>query len=250
MRSSAWLQANSVNVGGTVRLAFEELRLDADGYVGSISSCPPIERGDGCVVTGTFSHLNRDVLELIFVGSDLVLQPTALHPLWSADHYDWVRAGQLEPGDKLLTEEGPLEVASVRWLDGIHQVYNLEVAGDHTYLVGDVGLLSHNIDGCGPDKYPDDWVNHNRPRDEVNESQNFLSEGDARAHARKHIRKDPLQLDENKYRSRDGRWQYRARPGDVAGDARGPHVHLEHIDPETGEVLRNVHLRWPRGTGR
>ena len=60
-----------------------------------------------------------------------------------------MRAGQLEVGERLLTDRaGTIEVASVDWLDGPRQVYNFEVAGDHYYLVGDAGGLSHNNDGC------------------------------------------------------------------------------------------------------
>jgi hypothetical protein len=66
IRSAEWLQTNKVQVGRDVRLAFEELKVDDDGYVRSISSCPVIEQGEGCIVTGTFTHLNSDVLELTF----------------------------------------------------------------------------------------------------------------------------------------------------------------------------------------
>ncbi len=144
MRSTEWLEANQVAVGGTVRLAFEELKVDDDGYVRSISSCPVIAQGEGCVVTGTFTHLNSDVLELTFANSALVLQPTALHPLWSEDRNDWVRAGLLLVGEHLRSESGPLEIATIQWVDGTHQVFNLEVAGNHTYLVGADAVLSHN----------------------------------------------------------------------------------------------------------
>ena len=148
MRSTEWLEANQVEVGGTVRLTFEELKVDDDGYVRSISSCPVIAQGEGSVVTGTFTHLNSDVLELTFANSDLVLQPTALHPLWSEDRNDWVRAGLLMVGEHLRSESGPLEIATMQWVDGTHQVFNLEVAGDHMYLVGADAVLSHNADGC------------------------------------------------------------------------------------------------------
>jgi len=46
--------------------------------------------------------------------------------------------------------------------------------------------------------------------------------------------------------SRDGKWQYRAKPGDVSDN----HVHLEQLNPQTGEVIQNLHIRWPEGTGR
>jgi hypothetical protein len=129
-------------------LASEDLKVDDDGYVRAISSCPVIAQNKGCVVTGTFTHLNNDVLELTFENSDLVLQPTGLHPLWSEDRNDWVRAGLLMVGEHLMSESGPLEIATIQWVDGTHQVFNLEVARDHTYLVGADAVLSHNVNAC------------------------------------------------------------------------------------------------------
>jgi hypothetical protein len=55
-----------------------------------------------------------------------------------------------------------------------------------------------------------------------------------------------VEVEPNKWRSADGKWQYRAKPGDVLDN----HVHLEELDPNTGEVLQNLHLRWPKGTER
>ena len=71
-------------------------------------------------------------------------------------------------------------------------------------------------------------------------SATFGSEGEARALARQKVGSEPIEVGPQKLRSQDGRWQYRARPGDVS---RG-HVHLERLDPRTGEVLQNWHLRW------
>ncbi len=68
----------------------------------------------------------------------------------------------------------------------------------------------------------------------------FKSERQARNLARQKIGKDPVQVEKYKWRSRDGKWQYRAKPGDVADK----HIHLEELNPKTGEVLQNIHLRW------
>ena len=43
-----------------------------------------------------------------------------------------------------------------------------------------------------------------------------------------------------------GKWQYRAKPGDVA-DRHNP---LEELNPQTGEVIQNLHLRRPEGGDR
>jgi len=52
---------------------------------------------------------------------------------------------------------------------------------------------------------------------------------------------DPVEVEAGKLRSQDGKWQYRAKPKDVEDN----HIHLEELDPETGEVKQNLHLRWP-----
>jgi hypothetical protein len=69
----------------------------------------------------------------------------------------------------------------------------------------------------------------------------MASQSDARALARTRIERDPVEVEPYKWRSVSGKWQYRAKPEDVALG----HVHLEELNPETGEVLQNVHLTWP-----
>ncbi|VAW62671.1 Rhs-family protein [hydrothermal vent metagenome] len=80
----------------------------------------------------------------------------------------------------------------------------------------------------------------------VNRSAKYNSERDARNLARKKLGKNPVQVEENKWRSADGKWQYRAKPGDLKGHGPNdtPHIHLEKLNPKTGEVLENWHLRW------
>jgi RHS repeat-associated protein len=163
MRTRDWMALNGVELGAMVELAFSELKVEDAGLVTTVASCPPIERDDACLVTGTFRHLNRDVMEVTFANSDLVIEPTWLHPLWSLDRNGWVRAGKLEPGERLKSEAGPLVVDTVRELPSSHVVYNLEVAGDHKYLVGADGLLSHNNKGCG--KTADDLFDGGVPDD-------------------------------------------------------------------------------------
>jgi hypothetical protein len=53
-------------------------------------------------------------------------------------------AGELVPGEQVLTKNGEAAVASKVKLDGVHTVYNLEVRELHNFLVGDVGVVVHN----------------------------------------------------------------------------------------------------------
>jgi RHS repeat-associated protein len=102
-----------------------------------------------------------------------------------------------------------------------------------------------NKGGAGTEEggsYPKDY-----PTKETNNwSANYKSEGEARALARQKVGSDPVEVEPFKWRSQDGKWQYRAKPGDWAEG----HIHLEELDPQTGEVIQNVHLRWPVGAGR
>ena len=89
------------------------------------------------------------------------------------------------------------------------------------------------------------------PRDVPTKSTNqwsatFKSEGKARALAKSKLGKSAREVEPNKFRSADGKWQYRAKPGDVQEQ----HVHLEELDPQTGAVKQNLHLRWPEEGGR
>ena len=68
----------------------------------------------------------------------------------------------------------------------------------------------------------------------------FNSERQARNFARTKVGHAPNQTGVGKLVSQNGRWQYRAKPGDLAQN----HIHLEKLNPITGEVLVNYHLRW------
>jgi hypothetical protein len=77
-------------------------------------------------------------------------------------------------------------------------------------------------------------------------SARYGSPREARSLARTKLGRNPVQVEPGKLRSADGRWQYRGKPEDLAGHgpADSPHIHLEHLNPKTGEVLENWHLRW------
>ena len=83
-------------------------------------------------------------------------------------------------------------------------------------------------------------------RNTKNRSAKFNSERNARAVAREKLGKDPVEVEPNKLRSQDGKWQYRGKPGDLKGHSSkdSPHIHLERLNPKTGEVLDNWHFRW------
>ena len=104
--------------------------------------------------------------------------------------------------------------------------------------------------GSDPDNNDDKGKNNKYKKDystknTKNHSAKFKSERQARQIAREKLGKKPVKVEPHKFRSQDGRWQYRAKPGDVNGQhGRGNHIHVERLDPSTGEVLDNYHFYW------
>jgi RHS repeat-associated protein len=183
-------------------------------------------------------------------------------------HYDqWVVAGR-HFGRAFVTSQGLIELglglAGVGSgitvsLSGIGALVGVPTAELSAVLAGHGALVLTHVGiseqvaplprlyfsastGGGSSKYPRNW-----PSGRTNEQTAwFNSEGEARQLAREKLGRDPVEIEPYKWRSQDGKWQYRAKPDDVAQG----HVHLEELDPATGEVLQNWHLRWPAGTGR
>jgi hypothetical protein len=62
---------------------------------------------------------------------------------------EWVDAGELRAGDRVIADEGAATVQSVARRVAPTEVFNLVVESAHAYLVGD-GVLVHNGDGCLP----------------------------------------------------------------------------------------------------
>jgi hypothetical protein len=60
---------------------------------------------------------------------------------------EWVEAGSLKVGDRVLRSNGKwTRITRIEYEQKQITVYNFEVEGNHSYFVGNVGVLSHN---CG-----------------------------------------------------------------------------------------------------
>ena len=76
---------------------------------------------------------------------DAPIGVTANHPIWSEDRKDFISAGDLLPGEKLLTANYTVtNVMAVKPHNVGEPVYNLEVDGEHVYFVSAAGILVHN----------------------------------------------------------------------------------------------------------
>lgn len=87
---------------------------------------------------------NNDLYEVSFVEGGTPLRGTGGHPLYSLDRDSWVSVRDLQVGERLQTAEGAVTIEALEKVRGLHRVYNLEVEGDHDYLVGEAGARTHN----------------------------------------------------------------------------------------------------------
>ena len=98
---------------------------------------------------GTFTHVSRDLLSLSLVGHSDPIQVTSGHKFWSLDRGDWIEAGLLHAGERLISESGqPVRVESTTALPGAIRTYNLDVQIDHRYFVADAAVMAHNVNEC------------------------------------------------------------------------------------------------------
>ena len=137
-------QHQVAKAGDTLSLSMPELGLRGVGTITLIETGDVVADGPGRVVMATVSHLNSDVYEVGFVEGGEALRGTGAHPLYSVDRDDWVRIRDLQVGERLQTAEGAVTVEALEKVRGVHRVYNLEVEGDHEYLVGEAGVRAHN----------------------------------------------------------------------------------------------------------
>ncbi len=101
------------------------------------------------VVARRYVTPNEQLLDLDVSadGREELIRATPAHPFW-VDGQGWTSAGDLRAGDQFDLRSGKHAVlARIEKETRRSSVYNLEVAGSHSYFVGDDGVWVHN--GCG-----------------------------------------------------------------------------------------------------
>lgn len=145
LRPTSWISQNNVLLGAVIQLEIPEMHVAGDAEVLSIADCPPIRRGAGSVVTGTFRHVSDEVISVFVEGEAEPIGATSQHPFWSRDRDAFIPAGELRIGEELKTALGTsTRVTSIEIRAGPETVYGLEVAGEHVYQITNAGLLVHN----------------------------------------------------------------------------------------------------------
>ena len=144
LRPRWWLGENNLVAGSSVDIHIEELQVSGLAQIQSVEESPTIVEGDGSVVTALFKTRVASELVTITLEDGTSLTGTPVHPVWSLDRSDWVALGDLQEGESLSAESGPIVIASVELLSSAVPVYNFETHGEHVYQVTHLGLLVHN----------------------------------------------------------------------------------------------------------
>jgi hypothetical protein len=156
LRPAAWFEELGLVAGAQFHVVLEE--LDVAGWVDvrSVEDCPELSAGEGNLVTGRFiTRGATNVVEARF-SDGTVLTGTEIHPVWSLDRLDWIPLGELEIGEQVVSNDGPLHLVSRVAHNQPTDVFNIEVDCEHVYQVGDAGVLVHNA-------YPGDFATKKAP---------------------------------------------------------------------------------------
>ncbi|RJQ70251.1 RHS repeat protein [Pseudonocardiaceae bacterium YIM PH 21723] len=107
------------------------------------------------VVAAIVGEGDRSMVDItVDTGSDRgTIVATDGHPIWVANRGAWVKAGELTPGDQVLTPSGELlNVLSLKAYTALRKVHNLTIDQVHTFSVQAAGkdVITHN---CGETFY-------------------------------------------------------------------------------------------------
>jgi hypothetical protein len=145
LRDLAWLAAQGVREGAKLWLSLPEMGVNDRAQVLALRACPELDESRGGLVTGTFWHTGGVVYDLQVEGEEKPLRVTGTHPFWSVDREEWVAVEELRTGERLQGKDGgTLRVLGRTERAEREPVWNIEVEADHTYRVGEQGLLVHN----------------------------------------------------------------------------------------------------------
>jgi len=152
LRPLAWLEQAGAITEGTFDVNVKELDIEGKAAVLQILPCPPIQSGEGQVVTGTFRHTSDSLVELQIEGEPEPILCTSGHPIWSEDRREFVDAAELRIGEGLTLALRKSRLQSLNRICNERVVRNIEVAQTHVYMVGTQGILVHNaVVSCDDD---------------------------------------------------------------------------------------------------
>ena len=149
LRSLSWIESVGAIEHESFYLNMNEMGAVGDAYVEAILRCPPIEKGEGNVITGIFAHeADPDTRILSVTCSDgtFLKGVTDNHPFWSVDRNNFVEIGEMNEGDWVKTASGLTQITNLdsRYARAGEMLYNLETHNEHVFQVTTAGILVHN----------------------------------------------------------------------------------------------------------
>jgi len=133
-----FLAGTEISLVGGLGLPIEEIKV-GDLVISYNEKTKKLEPS---IVLKTFKHQASQYLVI-----NQEIKVTADHPFYINDQ--WLKAGQIKIGDKLLREDGQATIVSaIEIKTGDFFVYNLEVDKNHNYFAQ--GYLAHNKGECIP----------------------------------------------------------------------------------------------------
>jgi hypothetical protein len=119
--------------------------------VGVTGGLPEDERRVAAVLH-TFAR-GSDHVRVLDIG-DEEIRTTDEHPFFVMGR-GFIKAGELQPGDRLVALSGTRVVVSSTRIEGSFAVFNIEVDGVNDYFVSSAGVLVHNKQAPPPPQPPD-----------------------------------------------------------------------------------------------
>jgi predicted GIY-YIG superfamily endonuclease len=102
-----------------------------------------------CLEKVASTHVRQVDEEVIIQTCDDTITATPTH-LFREESKGWVQAGDLQPGDLLVSMDGQTEtVTGLATTNATTLVFNFEVERTHTYLVGELPVVVHNACAWG-----------------------------------------------------------------------------------------------------
>lgn len=180
LKPPSWLEENGAEEGSLVWVELEELGVAGEARVKNIRGSPAVAEGAGCVVLSRYQRVRSWVLDVELSSGERV-EVTDNHLLYSESRDGWVQAGRLAVGEYVRGAYATLLVDGVEARPGAVEVFNLEVEGQHRYLVGRDGIVAHNAGtgGCP-------WA-RNRAQQLLDSSEGVAGPGSNIGHARAHV---------------------------------------------------------------
>ena len=145
LRPTGWL--GGAKCGDLLTCDIPELFIDGIVKIMSIEKYDGAALRLGHAVTGIFRTSSACVLDVRMLSTDNVLTCTPSHPFFSISRQCWIAAEDLQCGESVMSlnsQNSHSIIASITERMEREEVFNIEVAGTHTYFVGDEGVWVHN----------------------------------------------------------------------------------------------------------